>query len=56
VFAPHQWLYDEDSLALLLLEAGFEEQQRCEYRVGTLPSLEQLEHRPGSLFMEAIRN
>lgn len=55
VFAPHQWLYDEESLALLLTEAGFDDPRRCEYRSGAVPDLEQLEHRPGSLFMEATR-
>lgn len=55
VFAPHQWLYDAQSLTLLLTEAGFDEPQARDYREGRLPDLEQLEHRPGSLFMEATR-
>lgn len=55
VFAPHQWLYDRESLALLLTEAGFERPIDCEYCEGCLPDLEQLERRPGSLFMEAVR-
>jgi hypothetical protein len=55
VFAPHQWLYDQDSLALLFTEAGFDNPVVRGFREGGVPDLEQLEHRPGSLFMEATR-
>jgi hypothetical protein len=55
VFAPHQWLYDAESLAALLREAGFPDPAVREYRDGELPDLDRLENRPGSLFMEARR-
>lgn len=55
VFAPHQWLYDETSLALLFEEAGFTTIERRSYREGATPDLELLEHRSGSLFVEATR-
>ena len=52
---PHQWLYDRDSLAALLEEAGFHEVETRGYREGDVPDLDQLEHRPESLFVEAYR-
>lgn len=55
VFAPHQWLYDEHSLPALLVEAGFSDPVTCTFRTGRIPDLERLEHREGSLFVEAIR-
>lgn len=55
ITAPHQWIYDEHSLRLLLEEAGFERIERRDYRDGRMPDLIALEHRPDSLFMEAIR-
>jgi predicted SAM-dependent methyltransferase len=54
VTAPHQWVYDETSLRIVLEEAGFSSVTACTYRSGAMPDLEQLEHRPDSLFMEAI--
>jgi predicted SAM-dependent methyltransferase len=53
ITAPHQWLYDSESLCLLLEEAGFVGASPCSYRSGTLPDLELLEARPESLFVEA---
>jgi len=55
VFAAHQWIYDADSLSLLLQEAGFLASTVREYREGLVPDLELLEHRPGSLFIESVR-
>lgn len=50
---PHQWLYDRESLAVLLGEAGFAESVTRGYREGDVPDLDQLEHRAESLFVEA---
>lgn len=55
VTAPHQWLYDETSLAALLREAGFSESVRRGYRQGDLPDLTAIEHRDEGLIMEARR-
>jgi predicted SAM-dependent methyltransferase len=53
--APHQWLYDRESLRLLLEEGGFTDIRDCGYRDSELPDIELLEHRDGSLFVEARR-
>jgi len=55
VSAPHQWLYDAESLTALVLESGFRDPLVREFRTGELPDLEQLEFRPESLFLEARR-
>lgn len=55
VTAPHQWLYDEESLLALVQECGFAEARPRGYRDGALPDLELLELRPDSLFVEARR-
>jgi SAM-dependent methyltransferase len=55
VTAPHQWLYDETSLAELLREAGFSDPVRRPFREGELPDLERIEHREEGLMMEARR-
>ena len=49
----HQWLYDSESLVRLLNEGGFGETTICSYRRGETPDLDQLEHRPESLIVEA---
>ena len=51
----HHWMYNEVSLRRALLEAGFSEVHRCEYRQGRCPDVERLDNRPKSLFMEAIK-
>jgi predicted SAM-dependent methyltransferase len=51
----HQWLYDSESLIRLLTEGGFNETRICSYRKGETPDLDQLEHRPESLIVEARR-
>jgi predicted SAM-dependent methyltransferase len=53
--APHQWLYDEESLAHLLLEAGFTDVRGRGFQESELPDIELLEDREGSLFIEAQR-
>jgi SAM-dependent methyltransferase len=53
--ARHFWHYNERSLAELLRAVGFLEPRRCEFRQGRLPDVEQIDTRPGSLFMEATR-
>jgi predicted SAM-dependent methyltransferase len=50
--APHQWLYDEQSLTQLLREGGFVDVQRRVYHESELPDIELLEDRDGSLFVE----
>ncbi len=52
--APHQWLYDEQSLTLLLEEAGFLDVGVRGFRDSALPDIALLEHRD-SLFVEAQR-
>jgi predicted SAM-dependent methyltransferase len=55
--APHQWLYDAESLGLLLEEGGFGEISSREFRDSELPDIERLEteSRAESLFVEARR-
>lgn len=53
VFAPHQWLYDAESLSQLVEEASFVEPIVRDFREGTVPDLDYLEHREDSLFLEA---
>jgi predicted SAM-dependent methyltransferase len=53
--APHQWVYDAESLSFLLGEAGFGNIEVCRYREGSVPDLPALEHRQDSLFVEATR-
>ena len=52
--APHQWLYDEQSLTLLLEEADFVDIGVRGLRDSALPDIALLEHRD-SLFIEARR-
>jgi predicted SAM-dependent methyltransferase len=52
----HQWLYDPDSLAHLLREAGFTTTVICSFREGNVPDLDQLEKRRDGMFMEAARD
>jgi predicted SAM-dependent methyltransferase len=52
---PHQWLYDYESLSVLLTEAGFTDPTLASYREGRIPDLDRLEHRPRSVFVEASR-
>jgi predicted SAM-dependent methyltransferase len=52
--SAHQWLYDEESLRVLLAEAGFVEIIRRDYRSGDAPDLNEIETRTG-LVMEARR-
>jgi hypothetical protein len=51
----HQWLYDAESLALMLAEAGLPGAVGRSFRVGDLPDLHVLETRPVGLFMEVRR-
>lgn len=55
VTAPHQWLYDGDSLSQLLRECGFPEPRLCGVRESAVPDLDKLEVRGDSLFVEAVR-
>ena len=51
--APHQWVYDEQSLSLLLEEAGFTNVQRRGFLESDIEGIEALELRDESLFVEA---
>jgi SAM-dependent methyltransferase len=51
----HRWMYNPSSLEALLRRVGFRDVQRCEYRQGRCPDLEQIEIRRWSLFMEGIK-
>jgi len=53
--AIHEWLYDFESLAYLLGEAGFVDVTRRAFREGTVPDLDRLEHHRGGLHVEAMR-
>ena len=51
----HRWQYNRGSLRALLERVGFREIERCEYREGRCPDLDQVEYRPWSLFMEGVK-
>ena len=51
----HRWMYNAKSLGELLRRVGFREVQRCEYRQGRCPDVEQIETRRWSLFMEGLK-
>jgi hypothetical protein len=53
--APHQWLYDNESLVLLLRDGGFGEPRIRGFRDSDLPDIALLEHRADSQFVEARR-
>lgn len=52
---PHKWMYDGDSIKQVLQTHGFEGIRRCEFQSGECPDLTELENRPGSLFVEAVK-
>jgi SAM-dependent methyltransferase len=53
---PHLWMYDFDSLAKRVRDAGFVQVTRREYKQGSCPDVELLDSRPeDSFFLEAIR-
>jgi SAM-dependent methyltransferase len=55
-FNRHQYLYDFGLLRGLLFDAGFRSVERCRFREGGTPDIEQLDNRPeGTLFVEALR-
>lgn len=56
VFAspPHRWQPTPD-LVLKLFREWFPEPQRLPFRQGTLPRLNQIEHRTDSFFVEAVK-
>lgn len=51
----HHWHYNATSLIRLLEGAGFARAHRCAFRDGKCPDLEQLETRPDSLIVEAVK-
>jgi SAM-dependent methyltransferase len=53
---PHLWMYDFDSLAARIKDAGFVDITRCEYRQGSCPDVELLDSRPeDSFYLEALK-
>jgi SAM-dependent methyltransferase len=52
---PHSWMYDFDSMATRMQDAGFTDVTRFAYREGRLPEVDVLDVRPESLFVEALR-
>lgn len=52
---PHRWQPTESLVRDLLGSAGFSDVTRQAYRCGQLPDLDTVEHRPESLFVEAVR-
>ena len=51
----HHFMYNSESMAKLLREAGFADIRQVAYRVGSCPDIDRLDNRPDSLFMEAIK-
>lgn len=50
----HKWMYDFESLKLLLEYTGFRNVRRCEFREGKVPDLDVLDnHEEFSLYVEA---
>ena len=47
--------YNAVSLKALMERVGFHEVERCEYREGRCPDLDQIETRQWSLFMEGVK-
>lgn len=54
--AIHQWLYDAESLCLLLREAGFPDARERAYLESDIPDIAAVERRPESLFVEAVKH
>jgi SAM-dependent methyltransferase len=53
--ALHRWQPTFSMVEMMLRDVGFAEVRRCEYKVGQLPDLDLVEHRPESFFIEATR-
>ncbi|MGI5146914.1 class I SAM-dependent methyltransferase [Plantactinospora sp. CA-294935] len=53
--SSHRWQPTPALVHEMLRQAGFPNPQPREYLVGALPGLAEVEHRPDSLFVEAIR-
>lgn len=54
----HQWLYDVNSMKILLGKAGFRRISVCAFKKGNCPDLDKLDledHRSSSLYLEAIK-
>lgn len=49
----HRWQPTTGLVKLMLQEAGFDTVVDCQYRMGSLPQLELVEHRQKSFFLEA---
>ncbi len=54
----HQWHYDKSELELLVQEAGFQKLTVCDFRQGTVPDLDPLDHeghKPHSIYAEVTK-
>ena len=53
---PCRYVYDAESLSLLLVEAGFEQVRECRYRESEFPGMESFDNRPEQMFyLEATK-
>lgn len=55
---PHEWIYDNVEMEILMRDAGFDDVQHREFRQGLVVDLDQLDlegHRTHSLYVEAIK-
>jgi hypothetical protein len=51
----HHFMYNPASMTRMMREAGFSDIQQRSYGVGRCPDIKQLDNRPESLFMEAVK-
>jgi predicted SAM-dependent methyltransferase len=54
--ARHKYMYDFESLSVMLAEAGYQNIRRCQYKEGVCPGIASLDNRPEeTLYIEATR-
>lgn len=54
--ARHKYMYDFESLSVMLAEAGYQKIRRCKFKEGVCPSIASLDNRPEeTLYVEATR-
>jgi len=52
----HHFMYNFGSLSKLMREAGFKKVTRCDFHTGDCPDIKELDNRPESLFVEAVKD
>jgi SAM-dependent methyltransferase len=56
LFSRHHYMYDFQLLASLLQRVGFHSVEKCNYRQGLVPDLDELDNRPEeTLYVEAVK-